>query len=119
MLAPMCGRFTLAVKVHALPASFGVPTPIPPPPDPESVTAPNGALVINAAGDITTTDAGAIDVDLFELNSGDWVQNPGAQGFLSALPSFNATDFQVGPGASFLRVAGGEVLPDEGSVRGS
>jgi filamentous hemagglutinin family protein len=77
-------------------------------------------VTITAGGDIDMTAAGAIVVDtlsldaggliaasgsvevgLFLLEGGDWVQNA------DTLPAFAATDFQIGTEATFLRVLGG------------
>ena len=73
-----------------------------------AITATAGGLILDAGGEITTTDGGAINVGLFGLGAGDWVQNPEAQPFLTALPGFAAADFRVSSDASFLRVAGGD-----------
>ncbi|MGX5666596.1 GLUG motif-containing protein [Rhizobium daejeonense] len=65
-----------------------------------AVTAANGTLVISAAG--TATTSSAIDVGLFSLTSGTWRQ------VASTLASFNATDFRLGGGTTFLRATGGD-----------
>ncbi|MDR2297064.1 MAG: YDG domain-containing protein [Comamonas sp.] len=64
---------------------------------------------IAAGGDVTLSGVGRIDGDaavnvggVFSLEGGDWRQ-VGA-----ALPSFQAKDFRIGSGASFLRVNGGD-----------
>jgi filamentous hemagglutinin family protein len=62
----------------------------------------NGGLVLSAGGTVTTGPGGAVDVGLFELQAGSWVQNS------STLPAFSAIDFRVDPGANFLRVVGGD-----------
>ena len=84
-----------------------------------------GGLTLSAGGEITTSTDGTIDVDIFTLQAGDWVQNPDTQPFLTALPAFTAQDFRIADGASFLRVAGGEgsvtnpyVLQDVYGVQG-
>ncbi len=65
-----------------------------------AITAANGTLVISAAG--TATTSSAIDVGLFSLTSGTWSQIAGT------LASFNATDFRLGGGTTFLRATGGD-----------
>lgn len=72
----------------------------------------NGSLIINTAGAtdvISTSSAGAVNVNSFILQSGAWTQIAG-QGSLSAasLPSFSSpNDFEI-QGGTFLRVAGGD-----------
>jgi len=68
-----------------------------------AVTAANGTLVISAAG--TATSSSAIDVGLFSLTAGTWRQVTGT------LAAFNATDFRLGTGATFLRATGGDGSP--------
>ncbi|MEQ1407292.1 MBG domain-containing protein [Neorhizobium sp. Rsf11] len=65
-----------------------------------AVSAANGTLVISAAG--TATTSSAIDVGLFSLTAGTWRQVAGT------LASFNATDFRLGTGTTFLRATGGD-----------
>ena len=65
-----------------------------------AVTAANGTLAISAAG--TATGSSAIDVGLFSLTAGTWRQVAGT------LAAFDATDFRIGSGATFLRATGGD-----------
>lgn len=71
----------------------------------------NTGAINLAGGDVTLNGLGRIDVDsaaavnvggVFTLESGDWRQ------LGAALPSFQAKDFRIGSGASFLRVKGGD-----------
>ena len=59
----------------------------------------NGAMTVSAAG--TITDTASVNVGMFTLLGGSWVQNA------AALSSFSATDFRISGGSSFLRVTGG------------
>ncbi len=59
-----------------------------------------GALTMRQIGSTITATA-PVDVGLFNLVAGNWVQNA------ATLPAFAATDFRIGAGASFLRVTGG------------
>ena len=66
----------------------------------------NGALVIQMAAPtdvITTSSAGAINVDSFTLQSGKWVQNG------PVLPAFSGgNDFEVQGSSTFIRALGGD-----------
>ncbi|MFA3916477.1 two-partner secretion domain-containing protein [Ruegeria hyattellae] len=67
-----------------------------------AITTNTGTLSLDAAGTITTSADGAIDVNTFLLEAGDWVQNG------ETLPGFDVTDFQLNPSdGSFLRVLDG------------
>ncbi|MGV6872620.1 MBG domain-containing protein [Pseudochelatococcus sp. B33] len=83
-----------------------------------AITAVNGSLTLRAAdGDvdnatITTGESGAIDVGMFYLESGAWVQK-------DSLPGFTANDFRIAggqavtdyapePTVTFLRVTDGD-----------
>ncbi|WP_052285885.1 MBG domain-containing protein [Azorhizobium caulinodans] len=65
-----------------------------------AVTGTNGTLILNASG--TATSSSAINVGTFNLSGGTWSQNA------ATLPSFAATNFVIGSGATFLRVTGGD-----------
>ncbi|NML74177.1 filamentous hemagglutinin N-terminal domain-containing protein [Rhizobium sp. S-51] len=65
-----------------------------------AVTAANGTLAISAAG--TATSSSAIDLGLFSLTGGTWRQ------VAATLAAFDATDFRLGSGATFLRATGGD-----------
>ncbi|SAI65314.1 Heme:hemopexin utilization protein A [Bordetella ansorpii] len=69
-----------------------------------AITGRNGGLTLTpaAAGQITTSAAGAIDVGTFSLTQGIWNQIGGT------LPAFSARDFRVADGASFVRLLGGD-----------
>ncbi|WP_420384298.1 MBG domain-containing protein [Novosphingobium sp.] len=79
-----------------------------------AINGPNGRLVLNtdegnpAAGSSTyrtISDTAAVNVGLFQLRAGNWVQNT------PVLPAFYARDFQIAPSpyypVTFLRVSGG------------
>ena len=61
---------------------------------------PAGQLDIDAAEEIFTQPAGDINVARFNLNGGTWIQNS------SANPDFEARDFRLGFGTTFLRATG-------------
>ncbi len=66
------------------------------------ITGRSGGLMLNAAastGQITAT--APVDVGLFQLGSGNWVQNS------ASLPGFAVHDFRL-TGGTFLRAAGGD-----------
>lgn len=67
-----------------------------------AINGPSGALSLDAQGTITTGPGGSIDVQEFDLFSGEWMQvGPG-------LPDFYAADFNMSSCcASFLRAEGG------------
>ncbi|MCL6282723.1 filamentous hemagglutinin N-terminal domain-containing protein [Ruegeria sp. 2012CJ41-6] len=68
-----------------------------------AITGNTGTLSLDAAGTITTSADGAIDVDTFLLEAGDWVQNS------ATLPGFDVTDFQLNStDGSFLRALDGD-----------
>jgi filamentous hemagglutinin family protein len=66
----------------------------------------NGAINVDdlfiAGNDITTGAGGTVDVNLFQLDSGNWSQ------VASILPDFDATNFRLGFSSSFLRATGGD-----------
>lgn len=67
-----------------------------------SITGTNGSLALDAGSLITTGPGGAVDVDFFSLESGQWQQ-------VGTLPGFNANDFRFDPSAAtFLRALGGD-----------
>ncbi|TMM55560.1 filamentous hemagglutinin N-terminal domain-containing protein [Sulfitobacter sabulilitoris] len=67
------------------------------------ISAAIGGLALSAFGaPITTSAAGSVDVADFTLQSGDWQQ------LGTPLPAFNAADFTIFSGASFLRALGGD-----------
>ncbi|WP_428332431.1 MBG domain-containing protein [Novosphingobium sp.] len=79
-----------------------------------AINGPNGSLVLNtnelnpspaAATYRTISDTAAVNVGLFQLREGNWVQNT------PVLPAFYARDFQIAPNpyypVTFLRVSGG------------
>ena len=56
-----------------------------------------------------TTPQGVINVGLFTLGKGNWIQNASSPGMNGVLPGFTATNrFQVNDGASFLRALSGD-----------
>lgn len=65
-----------------------------------AVTAANGSLTISSAG--TATTSSAINLGRFSLTAGTWSQ------VASSLAAFDATDFRLTSGATFLRAAGGD-----------
>ncbi|WP_208299859.1 MBG domain-containing protein [Azorhizobium sp. AG788] len=65
-----------------------------------AVTGTNGTLIVNASG--TTTSSSAVNVGTFNLSGGTWRQ------ISATLPSFAATNFVIGSGATFLRATGGD-----------
>jgi hypothetical protein len=65
-----------------------------------AIDAANGTLDLSSTGTITTGAAGAVNVDTFNLTSGDWSQTS------SSLPDFYARDFSI-DGGQFLRALGG------------
>ncbi|MEX0279060.1 MAG: filamentous hemagglutinin N-terminal domain-containing protein, partial [Ruegeria sp.] len=67
-----------------------------------AINAPNGGLVLNAPGLITTGAGGDVNVASFSLLSGSWQQVSGN------LPAFFAGDFSIAPSANFLRALGGD-----------
>jgi len=75
------------------------------------ITAVNGGLTINARQNVITANAATVDVGTFIMQDGNWVQNPGAQAFLSSLPAFTARDFRVDMTAGFLRAESGSGTP--------
>ncbi|WP_345376856.1 filamentous hemagglutinin N-terminal domain-containing protein, partial [Acinetobacter kookii] len=65
----------------------------------KKITAQNGGLTLNAANNISATDA--INVGTFTLSKGNWLQNT------ATLPGFYAKDFRLN-GGSFIRALGGD-----------
>lgn len=65
-----------------------------------AVTAANGTLTISSAG--TAATSSAINLGRFSLTAGTWRQVAGT------LAAFNATDFRLTSGATFLRATGGD-----------
>lgn len=65
-----------------------------------AVTAASGSLTINAGGTATTTSG--VSVGTFSLTGGTWNQ------VATTLPSFAATNFTLGTGATYLRATGGD-----------
>ncbi|WP_420383925.1 MBG domain-containing protein [Novosphingobium sp.] len=70
------------------------------------ITALTGSLVLTAGNGVsqtgTVTATAAVNVGMFSLTNGNWMQNS------ASLPSFSATDFSFDTNsASFLRVTGG------------
>jgi filamentous hemagglutinin family protein len=64
----------------------------------QAISLPNGALLLNASGNVTAT--AAVNVGAFTLAGGNWAQ------VASTLPGFSAGDFTIS-GGSFLRASGG------------
>lgn len=65
-----------------------------------AVTGSNGTLAVSVGG--TATTSSAVNVGTFNLSGGTWSQ------IAATLPSFGATNFVIGSGTTFLRVAGGD-----------
>ncbi|MGX5699901.1 two-partner secretion domain-containing protein [Acinetobacter kookii] len=65
----------------------------------KKITAQNGGLTLNAANNISASDA--INVGTFTLTKGNWLQN------IATLPGFYAKDFRLN-GGSFIRAIGGD-----------
>ncbi|AFJ03007.1 Large exoproteins involved in heme utilization or adhesion [Methylophaga frappieri] len=66
-----------------------------------TITATDGGLTLNAAGDITTSGSGTINVDTFTLENGDWTQ------INATLPDFAVNDFRI-TGGTFIRALSGD-----------
>ncbi|NCI79811.1 YDG domain-containing protein [Acinetobacter kanungonis] len=69
----------------------------------KKITATNGGLTLNAANNISATEA--INVGTFTLTKGNWLQNT------AILPSFYARDFRLS-GGSFVRALSGNGTSD-------
>ncbi|MFC6640067.1 filamentous hemagglutinin N-terminal domain-containing protein [Sulfitobacter sediminilitoris] len=79
----------------------------------EQITAPDGGLTINAgndsiSGEISTGPSGSIQVGTFHLERGNWSQDDLT---LPSFPTFEARNFVLDSGTSYLRAFGGDGGP--------
>ncbi|MGI4847051.1 MAG: filamentous hemagglutinin N-terminal domain-containing protein, partial [Janthinobacterium lividum] len=68
---------------------------------PVVTTSTSGGLTLTAGAGQTISATGAVNVGVFTLTQGNWIQNT------ASLPEFTAGSFTVGSTASFLRASGG------------